>query len=71
MFSYLFHLICRKWGATPEYCAEWTNTDTFKEIILSMKMIAHHFPDTLLEALGQLSGSKVHILGFTDNTKKD
>ncbi|XP_052787526.1 diacylglycerol lipase-beta-like [Mya arenaria] len=45
----------RRWNASPDYYAEWTNCDTFGEIILSRRMIAHHFPDTLLEALRQLA----------------
>lgn len=61
----------RKRRRVPEYCAEWTNTETFREIILSMKMIAHHFPDTLLDALGQLCGSNEPVSNISLNLKQD
>ena len=39
----------------PTYYAEWTDAQQFREIIVSKKMIAHHFPDTLLYALQHLA----------------
>lgn len=48
----------RPWNVEPEYYAEWTNAQTFQDIILSRRMIAHHFPDTLLKALQQLKDHK-------------
>ncbi|XP_053393215.1 diacylglycerol lipase-beta-like [Mercenaria mercenaria] len=45
----------RAWNVMPEYYAEWTDCQTFREIVLSKRMIAHHFPDTLLYALRQLA----------------
>ena len=50
----------RPWNVSPEYYAEWTDCQTFGEIMLSKKMIAHHFPDTLLEALQQLATHVQH-----------
>ncbi|KAL4241095.1 hypothetical protein ACF0H5_001873 [Mactra antiquata] len=47
--------IKRPWNVTPEYYAEWTDCKGFREIMLSTRMIAHHFPDTLLTALQQLA----------------
>lgn len=45
----------RPYNVQPEYYAEWTDCQTFREIVLSQRMIAHHFPDTLLFALRQLA----------------
>ena len=51
-----------------EYSAAWKPRTDFLEIIVSPDMLAHHFPDALLDALEQLIDRKyepttvVHVI---------
>lgn len=44
-----------------EYTAAWKRPELFTEIIVSPDMLAHHFPDALLDAIDELRENKVTI----------
>jgi hypothetical protein len=51
-----------------EYTAAWKLPETFTEIIVSPDMLAHHFPDALLDAIDELREKKIPVKQITTTT---
>ncbi|KAL4239389.1 hypothetical protein ACF0H5_000206 [Mactra antiquata] len=54
-----------------EFIASWKRPENFTEIIVSPDMLAHHFPDALLEAIDDIREKDPVIRTINPNEKKD
>ena len=51
-----------------EYTAAWKLPDNFTEIIVSPDMLAHHFPDALLDAIDEIREKNIPVQPITQTT---